>query len=86
MKDDRFSYGLKGVNRKSLQAIYGNIKDITKAIAEERHIFIAEGEKDIDSLVKQGYTAFTYGSSADWQASFAQLVKGANVVILADND
>lgn len=86
LKDDRFSYGLKGVNRKSLQAIYGNIKDITKAIAEERHIFIAEGEKDIDSLVKQGYTAFTYGSSADWQASFAQLVKGANVVILADND
>lgn len=87
LENDRFTYGLpRSTPRKSLKAIYGNIKAIEKAIAEDKPIFIPEGEKDADSLAKQGYTAFTYGGVNDWQADFAELVKGANVVILADND
>ena len=87
LENERFTYGLpRSTPRKSLKAIYGNIKAIEKAIAEDKPIFIPEGEKDADSLAKQGYTAFTYGGVNDWQADFAELVKGANVVILADND
>ena len=87
LANERFTYGLpRSTPRKSLKAIYGNIKAIEKAIAEDKPIFIPEGEKDTDTLTNQGYTAFTYGGVNDWQADFAELVKGANVVILADND
>lgn len=87
LENKRFTYGLpRDTPRKSLKAIYGNIKALNKAITEGKPIFIPEGEKDVDTLTKQGYTAFTYGGVNDWQADFAELVKGADVIILADND
>ena len=87
LKDDRFSYGLpRNTPRKSLKAVYGSVKALNKAIAEDKPIFIPEGEKDVDTLVKHGYTAFTYGGCGAWQVAFADLVKNANVIILADND
>ena len=87
LKDGRFSYGLpRNTPRKSLKAIYGSVKALNKAVTEGEIIFIPEGEKDVDTLVKHGYTAFTYGGCGDWQVAFADLVKNANVIILADND
>lgn len=87
LNNDRFTYGLpRNTPRKSLKAVYGDLKAISTAISEGRPVFVPEGEKDVDTLAKLGYAAFTYGSAADWQADFAQFVKGANVVILADND
>lgn len=87
LKNERFSYGLpRNTPRKSLKAIYGRVQTLNKAISESKPIFIVEGEKDVDTLMKQGYIAFTYGGVNDWQADFAELVEGADVVILADND
>jgi P4 family phage/plasmid primase-like protien len=87
LKDDRFTYGLgHDKPRKAYKAIYGSIQALNKAISEGRAVFIPEGEKDTDTLTKQGYTAFTYGGANDWQADFATLVQGATVFILADND
>lgn len=87
LENERFTYGLpRDTPRKSLKAIYGNIKALNKAINEDKPIFIVEGEKDVDTMTKQGYIAFTYGGVNDWQSDFAKLVKGAAVVILADND
>lgn len=87
LKNERFSYGLpRNTPRKSLKAIYGSVQALNKAISESRPIFIVEGEKDVDTLMKQGYISFTYGGVNDWQADFAELVEGADVVILADND
>ena len=82
----RFTYGLNGRRRKDLKSIYGDLKALNKAIAENRPIFIPEGEKDVDMLTKRGYTALTYGGSGDWQSEFATLFKDAEVYILADND
>lgn len=85
--NDRFTYGLgHDVGRKSYKAIYGSVQAINKAIAEDRPIFIPEGEKDVDTLTKQGYIAFTYGGVNDWQSDFSTLMRGAKVYILADND
>lgn len=85
--NDRFTYGLpKDTPRKSFKAIYGDIKALNKAISENKPIFIVEGEKDVNTMTKQGYTAFTYGGVNDWQSEFSELVKGANVVVFADND
>lgn len=87
IENNRFIYGLpRNTPRKSLKAVYGNLKALNKAITEGRAIFIPEGEKDVDSLTKQGYAAFTYGGCSDWQFEFAELTKGADVYILADND
>lgn len=87
LENERFTYGLpRNTPRKSLKAIYGNVKALNKAINENKPIFIVEGEKDVDTMAKQGYIAFTYGGVNDWQSDFAELVKGANVIILADND
>ena len=87
LQNDRFTYGLgHDVGRKSYKAIYGSLQAINKAIAEGKPIFIPEGEKDTDTLIKQGYTAFAYGGVNDWQSDFSTLVQGADVYILADND
>lgn len=87
LQNDRFSYGLgHDQGRKSYKAIYGNVQAINKAIAENKPVFIVEGEKDCNTMLKQGYTAFTYGGVNDWQSEFATLVQGAVVYILADND
>lgn len=86
LKNDRFQYGLGGKNRRELKALYFNPQAVEKAIKEGKTIFYAEGEKDCDSLIKRGYTALTAGGTNDWQPEFAAVLKGANVVILADND
>lgn len=87
LKNDRFTPGLgHDKPRKAYKAIYGSIQALNKAILEGKPIFIPEGEKDTDTLTKQGYSAFTYGGVNDWQADFATLVQGADVYILADND
>ena len=87
LENECFSYGLPSNRpKKSYRAIYGNIKAIQRAIQGGQPIFIPEGEKDCDTLKRQGYTAFTYGGATDWQPELAELVKGANVIILADND
>ena len=84
--NDCFTYGLGGKHRKDLKSVYGELKALNKAIAEGRPVFIPEGEKDVDTLTKRGYTAITYGGVNDWQFEFATLFKGAEVYILADND
>ena len=88
LANERFTYGLGGRTRKELCAVYApdGVQAINKAISEGKPIFIPEGEKDADTLAKQGYTAFSYGGVNDWAADMAQLCKGAVVYVLADND
>lgn len=87
LENERFIYGLpRDTPRKSLKAVYGDLKRLREAIQADEAIFIPEGEKDVDTLSRKGYIAFTYGGVNDWQAEFSELVKGADVIILADND
>lgn len=87
LENERFIYGLpRDTPRKSLKAVYGDLKRLREAIQADEAIFIPEGEKDVDTLTRKGYIAFTYGGVNDWQAEFSEFVKGADVIILADND
>lgn len=86
LENGRFTYGIGRTGRKSYKAIYGNAQALNKTIAEGKPVFIPEGEKDVDTLTKQGYTAITYGGVNDWQTDFAPLFKDAIVYVLADND
>lgn len=87
LQNGRFEYGLgHDTPRKSYKAIYGSVQALNKAISEGKPLFVVEGEKDCDTMTKQGYAVFTCGGCSDWQADFATLVQGAEVYILADND
>jgi 5S rRNA maturation endonuclease (ribonuclease M5) len=57
------------------------------AIAEDRVIWIAEGEKDVHALVDHGLVATCNAAgSGKWTAEHAQFLKGADVTICADRD
>ncbi len=88
LKDSRFAYGLDGHSRKELKGIYmpRGLEALNKAITEDKPIFCVEGEKDADTLAARGYASLTAGGVNDWQPEFAELLHGAVVVILGDND
>ena len=86
LNNDRFNYGFNGKSKKSFMAIYGDFKAIKRAIAEDKTVFIVEGEKDTDTMTRQGYPSWTYGGVKQWVTEYSCVVKGANVIILADND
>lgn len=54
---------------------------------DEAVVFIVEGEKDADRLTDAGLTATTnQGGAGKWRAELGQHLRGADVVILPDND
>jgi predicted P-loop ATPase len=55
--------------------------------AEHEDIFIVEGEKDVDNLIKRGFTATTNsGGAKKWSSDLNHYFKGKNVYLLPDND
>lgn len=86
LSNERFAYGLNGKNKKAFNAIYGSIPSIKRAIERKEPVFIPEGEKDVNTLVKKGYAAFSCGGANDWNKNVSELCKSADVIVLADND
>jgi hypothetical protein len=57
------------------------------AVAEGKTILLPEGEKDTETLVEWGLAATTNsGGAQNWKPEFAQFLRGADVVILGDDD
>lgn len=86
LKDGQFKYGLRGRSKKEFNAIFGSVPRIKEAIERKEPIFIPEGEKDVNTLIKKGYAAFSCGGANDWNKNVSELCNGAEVIILADND
>lgn len=86
LSNERFAYGLNGKNKKTFNAVYGSIPSIKRAIERKEPVFIPEGEKDVNTLVKKGYAAFSCGGANDWNKNVSELCKDADVIVLADND
>jgi hypothetical protein len=60
---------------------------IIEAVALGRTVFVVEGEKAADALATQGLPATcSPGGAGKWRHEYAQCLKGADVVILPDND
>ena len=82
---DRFILGLQGKKAKDILAIYGSsVLAIQKAIDHQKTIFYVEGEKDVNTLMKRGYTVFTCGGSGDWKKGVSEIIRQANVISLVD--
>ena len=60
---------------------------LIRAVSAGTTIYITEGEKDVGELDKIGLTATTNaGGAGKWRKEYNEYFKGANVVILPDND
>ncbi len=75
--------GLGGV-----KPVLYRLRQVLQAVEKAKTVFIpGGGEKDVDNLVQLGLTATTNPMGAGkWQESYSEILKGANVVILPDND
>ena len=84
---DRWTWGLNGQRRSSIPAIFTDSpKRLSEAVARGDRVYYVEGEKDALRLISEGLTAFTCGACGDWDKKCAELLRGADVVVLADND
>lgn len=74
-------WNLKGLNRKPLYRLPEWIK-----LPDER-IFIVEGEKDVDNLLKLNIKATCNACGAGkWMPNYTEFLKGRSIVIIPDND
>jgi len=79
-----FIYDAKGI-----QKILYRLPNVLEAISAGEPVWLVEGEKDVDTLVKKyGVCATTMSSGAGhWESEYSQILSGASVLeIVADND
>jgi hypothetical protein len=63
------------------------LPELIEAVAQDRPIFVCEGEKAVDAAVKLGVPATCSPHGAGkWRDEYSPQLKGAIVVILPDND
>ena len=65
------------------------LPEVIAAAQQGGTVYIAEGEKDVDRLVALGHTATTNIGGAGnnkWKSEYSTFLRGADVVIIADND
>lgn len=61
--------------------------ELIEDIAQDREIFLVEGEKDVDNLRKLGIPATTSPMGAGkWRDEFNKYFENAKIVIIPDND
>jgi hypothetical protein len=79
---NRWAWNLNGVQR-----VLYRLPAVLRGVRDGQTIYIFEGEKDAEAAVMDGYCATTSPMGAGkWQPEYAESLRGANVVIVADND
>ena len=64
-----------------------HLPELIEAVANEGPVFICEGEKAVEALVKLGVPATcSPGGASGWRHEYSQHLAGADVVIIPDND
>ena len=59
---------------------------LKRGISKGLTVFLVEGEKDVDNLLKLHQPASTAPITLEWHEEYTQVLKDADVVILYDND
>jgi hypothetical protein len=63
------------------------LPELIEALGNDRTVFIVEGEKDVDNVIKLGAPATcNLGGAGKWHVELNQYFGGAHVVVIADND
>jgi hypothetical protein len=60
---------------------------VLQAIADGKPVYVVEGEKDVETLERLGHVATCNpGGAGKWREGYSRRLKGADVIILPDND
>jgi len=80
---DGFTWNLKGVRQVPFR-----LAELVAAVKNGEPVFIAEGEKDVDALVRNGFAATcNAGGAGKWRAEFGEYFDSAkSVIVIADKD
>lgn len=72
---------------KGVRVLY-RLPEVLDAAAAGSLVYVVEGEKDADRLTAEGHVATTAvnGAKARWEHEYTTALKGAHVVVIADND
>lgn len=85
-KIDRTSGRWKAGKGNNGKVLY-RLPDLIRYRDSEPYVIYVEGEKDVETLLKNGFKAVTTsGGTEDWKKDFAKEFSGINLVILRDND
>lgn len=70
-----------------------NLPAVLRAAAEGKTVYNCEGERDADRLIREGYVATCNfdgaakaGTRPKWRPEYSESLRGAHVVVVADND
>lgn len=71
----------------STRRVLYNLKSVLKAKELGNTIYLVEGEKDADNLIARGFCATTNSSGGGtWSEAYTEVLTGANVILIPDND
>lgn len=74
-------------NLEGCQAIPYRLPEILEAVQNGSLIIIVEGEKDVETLRRNGFVATcNHGGAGNWKQEFSRFFKGGKVVVIPDND
>ncbi len=74
-------------NLKGVEPTLYRLPEVLRAIDANERVYIVEGEKDADRLAQLGLAATCNpGGAGKWKPQLAQLLRGARVAIIPDND
>lgn len=72
---------------KGLRPLIYRLPEVMAAVADDKPIFIVEGEKAVHAMEAYGYVATcNSGGAGKWPDEMSEHLKGADVFILPDND
>jgi len=73
-------------NLEDTRKVLYQLPQVLEAIQNNKPIFLCEGEKDVETLMKNGLVATTTHSTSYWSPEFTTILKDADIVILFDYD
>ncbi len=75
-------WSLKGVER-----VPYRLPELLQCVKDSKPILLLEGEKDVDSAVGMSLIATTFvGGAGKWRDEYSEYFRGADVVLIPDND
>lgn len=78
---------LAGIKGHNVRSVPYRLADLLEALTEQTPVFIVEGEKKVEALFDIGVPATcNVGGAGKWQSDWSAIFRGADVVLLPDND
>jgi hypothetical protein len=75
-------WSLKGVER-----VPYSLPELLQGVKDLKLIILLEGEKDVDRAMAMGFVATTFvGGAGKWRDEYSEYFRGADVVLIPDND